>query len=210
ETPERRSDAVEADFEPEVHRREVQRLGEGANGRHLPVRAVLVVPRRPRPAVAELESDGHVVDLRRERVAAPLERREVNGGLDQRADLTPRVERAVEAVEARPLAADERADLGIVRIRHDNGPFERRPARRRALEPFELAVERLLGRRLRQRLERRVDPEAALLEILVVVVPPKLAADEIHERGIVRGAPALYGDDAELSILCIRERYRID
>src|SRR5690606_418337 len=87
---------------------------------------------------------------------------------------------------------------------------ERRPARRRALEPFELADERLLGRRLRQRLERRVDPEAALLEILVVVVPPKLAADEIQERGIVRGAPALYGDDAELSILCIRERYRID
>src|SRR5690606_24059821 len=145
-----------------------------ANRGHLAVCLVLEIPRRPRPAVVELERDGHVVDLRRERVAAHLERREVNGGLDERADLTAGVERAVETVEAGSLAADERADLGVVRVRAAHGPFELRAARR-ALQPLELADERLLGGRLRHGLERRVDLEAALREILVVVVPSKLA-----------------------------------
>src|SRR5690606_21627234 len=118
--------------------------------------------------------------------------------------------RAVEAVEARPLPADQRADLGRMRVRDDDGPFELRPAWHRALEPLELGGERLLGYRLRQRLERRVDLEAALLEVLVVVIPPELAADEIHECRVVGGTPGLDGDDAELSFLGRRERGVVD
>ena len=83
-----------------------------------------------------------------------------------------------------------------MRIRHDNGAFEWRAVR---LEAFDLDTERPLGESLRGRIERRIDLEACRLEVARRVVAIDLRPDQIQERRIVSGLPALPVDDAERS-----------
>ncbi len=134
----------------------------------------------------ELHLDRRVLDDRREVVAPRLERREVDGGLDQRADRAARVERAVEALEVRPPAADERADLAGVRARDDHGAVELDGP---FAESRDAVRERALGRGLHRRVERREHDEARALEVVPRIVRRELAAHEPEERRLRRAAP---------------------
>ena len=155
---------------------------------------VVEVARRPGVAPIELDDDRRVVDDARERIAAGLERGEIDGGLDQRADLPAGVERAIESFVVRVAAADERLDLARVRARHDDGAFE---LRRVLAERLRCRVERALGRGLHRGIERRQHDEPRALEVVARIVGRELPAHEAQERRVHRAA-AVVADQAEL------------
>ena len=104
-----------------------------------------------------------------------LQRRQIDDGLDQRADLAARVEGAVETDGADARTAYERTNFGAVRARDDDRALELRAA---ALQPRGFGCERFFGGRLDRRVERRVDLEPALRELLLVV----LACEAVSAR----------------------------
>src|SRR5690606_4118561 len=162
-------------------------------------RAVVEVLRQPRLAVLELDLDRRVVDRRCQRVTLALERREVDDGLDQRADRPPRVERAVETVVTALAAADEGEHLRVVRARDDDCAFERRRALAARLDRVELADQRAFRRGLHDGVERRKDLEPAPLELVARILLVELTADEAEKRRVIARVASGLGQHVELT-----------
>ena len=186
-----------SDRESESRRRRVAREGKRPVERHGAQVVAVMIAGRPLAAGRELDRHRDVLDRARERVAA-FEGREKERGLDQRADRTPRVERAIEPARPRPAVSDHGQHLAIFGASEECRALEdagRQPSP--ALRRVQLARQQSLGAPLHVRIEGGEYPKSCGAKVHVPVVARELAAHEIDEGRMGRRAARRLGPYAE-------------
>ncbi|MCG3171582.1 MAG: hypothetical protein CALGDGBN_03205 [Pseudomonadales bacterium] len=148
----------------------------------------IVVARAPDLPVGPLERDRTVIERAHQRVTPALQRREVDRRLHQRTDRTLRVQRAVEAGDARIATAHHRQHLAAVDAGHDHRALERflRLAARAeiALDARQRLLQRLLGGALHRGVQAGEHAQPLGREHLLGVITAQLAAHQIEVRGV--------------------------
>ncbi len=156
--------------------------------RHTAMTFVIVVARCPVRAVRQCQIDRTVVEQRGQRILVRLrQRNKIDKRLDQRADRTACLQRAIETRIVRIATADQRLYLAITRASDNHRTLQLRLL---LAESVQRLRQRRFGQRLRRRRQRGVDGKARALQQRSWIIALQLRAHQIQEcrRAIARQA----------------------